>query len=316
MDAIQRNLLGNTGLDVSALGMGCVKLGSGAASDTRRHATRVVHAALDAGIRLFDTADAYGAGRSEAVLGAALEGRRDGVVIATKVGYRFRERRHLPSVGRVMDRVAGRRAYAEQDFSPAALRAAVIASLRRLRVDRIDLLQLHGPPDPTELGSLDELSALVDDGLVTAIGVGCESLGSATAWIDDGQVGSVQLPCGVLDPQAVTTLIPTARSSGMGVLARGVLGGGVLARFVRGQDTGLDTERQTRLDRLAAVGADAGSDPMQIAMWYGRLAVAADAVLIGMSSVAQVHEAMRMWTAPPPTGLLAQVSAVVNEGAA
>lgn len=316
MDAIQHRPLGYTGLVVSALGMGCVKLGSGTAIGSGRGAQRVVHAALDAGIRLFDTADAYGAGRSESVLGAALRGRRDDVVITTKAGYRFRERRHLASVGRVVDRIAGRRAYAEQDFSPGALRAAVLASLRRLQVDRIDVLQLHGPPDPADLGSFDELSSLVEDGLVTAVGVGCERLDSAAAWIDDGRVGTVQLPCGVLDPQAAASLVPAARAIDMGVLVRGVLGGGVLARYVRGEDTGLDPARLARLDRLAAVSAEAQVDVLQTALWYGRHGVGADAVLIGMSSVSQVHDAVRMWTAPAPAGVLEQVAAIVEEPAA
>lgn len=125
-------------LRVSAVGLGCNNFGKRIdAAQTER----VVHAALDAGINLFDTADRYSAGTSEAYLGRALRGRRDEAIIATKFGKQ---------VGDVP-------ASATEEY----IRTAAEASLRRLGVDTIDLYQIHEPhpdvPIAETLGALDEL---------------------------------------------------------------------------------------------------------------------------------------------------------------
>ncbi len=143
--------LGRSGLVVSSIGLGCNNLGRpGARTESQEGTDAVVHAALDAGITFFDTADMYGSeyGRSEAQLGAALEGHRDSVVIATKFGFAGAES-PIPSWG-----ARGSRRY---------VRLAVEGSLRRLRTDWIDLYQLHSPDPSTPieetLAALDELVA-------------------------------------------------------------------------------------------------------------------------------------------------------------
>jgi aryl-alcohol dehydrogenase-like predicted oxidoreductase len=135
-------------LDVSVVGLGCNNFGSRLDEDGSR---RVVHAALDAGITMFDTADIYGATASEQYLGRALGPRRDEVVVATKFG------------GAVDGGTGGAGAgYVEQ---------AVEASLRRLGTDRIDLYQLHFPDEQTPLDeTLGALDALVRAGKVREIG--------------------------------------------------------------------------------------------------------------------------------------------------
>jgi len=92
--------LGTSDLIVSQLGMGCVKLGSVGALHSGRSACRLVRNAVDAGVRFFDTADAYGSGISEAALGEALAPVREDVVVATKVGYLFKERGRLGQLTR------------------------------------------------------------------------------------------------------------------------------------------------------------------------------------------------------------------------
>jgi aryl-alcohol dehydrogenase-like predicted oxidoreductase len=125
-------------LEVSAVGIGCNNFGP--RLDAARTA-EVVHAALDAGITFFDTAELYGEGRSEEFLGRALAGRRDEAVIATKFGYH--------------------KGHPERGGQPENVRRAVDDSLRRLGTDRIDLYQLHSPdpsvPVADTLGALDEL---------------------------------------------------------------------------------------------------------------------------------------------------------------
>ena len=115
-------------------------------------AARVVHAALDAGINFFDTADVYGDGRSEEMLGAALSGRRDDAVIATKFGHQ------MGGDGR-------------SGASPRWIRNAVEASLRRLGTDRIDLYQMHVPDPSTPIEeTLRTLTELVSEGKIRCAG--------------------------------------------------------------------------------------------------------------------------------------------------
>jgi hypothetical protein len=142
--------LGHSGLVVSVVGLGCNNFG------TRLDAAgtaRVVHAALDHGITLFDTAASYGQGRSEEMLGAALKGRRDDAVVATK----FAGRMGLPP-----NTAGGSRGY---------ILAAVEDSLRRLAVDHIDLYQMHVPDPATPIEeTLRALDTLVTAGKVRYIG--------------------------------------------------------------------------------------------------------------------------------------------------
>ncbi|MEZ5167701.1 MAG: aldo/keto reductase [Acidimicrobiales bacterium] len=144
------------GLDVSVVGLGCNNFGMRIDADQSR---AVVDAALDAGINYFDTAEAYGGGASEEFLGAALAGRRDSALIATKWGMRPAE--------------AG-----AANGSRAAVRAAVEGSLRRLGTDHIDHYQLHNPDPTTPIGdTLEALAELVAEGTVREIG--CSNFSAA-----------------------------------------------------------------------------------------------------------------------------------------
>ncbi|MFJ5925404.1 aldo/keto reductase [Kitasatospora sp. NPDC092948] len=127
---MRRRSLGKTGLDVGAVGLGCMGMSwlyQESERDDRR-SVEVINEALDLGVTMLDTADLYGAGHNESLLGRAVAGRRDEVVVATKFGL-------------VMDDLEARRAH--RDASPAYLRGAVEASLRRLGTDVIDLYYVH-----------------------------------------------------------------------------------------------------------------------------------------------------------------------------
>ena len=154
----QRDLGTRTGVQVSALGLGCWAIGgpwtfngqpAGWGEVDVDESIRAIRHALELGVTLFDTADVYGCGHSERVLGRALAGRRDDVVIVTKVGNRFDER----------TRTGG-----GNDVSPSYLRRACEASLRRLDTDRIDVYLIHdglaAPEDvPAVVDVLEELVA-------------------------------------------------------------------------------------------------------------------------------------------------------------
>jgi aryl-alcohol dehydrogenase-like predicted oxidoreductase len=127
--------VGNSGLLVSVAGLGCNNFGRRLDAEATRG---VVDAAVDAGITLLDTADIYGSGRSEEILGEVLAGRRDQVVLATKFGAQGVDLGYGPAAG-----AKGGRAY---------IRRAVEHSLRRLRTDYIDLYQIHSPDPATPIG--------------------------------------------------------------------------------------------------------------------------------------------------------------------
>ncbi len=215
--------LGTSGLVVSTVGLGCNNLGrAGSRTEDPAAATAVVHAALDAGITFFDTADVYGAppGRSEELLGQALGARRADVVIATKFGMDARG-----SNGRDFG-ARGSRRY---------IRQAVEASLRRLGTDWIDLYQLHAP----DLGTpLEETLAALDD-LVTAGTVRYLGHSNFSGWqLADAawtaQSGSrtpfisAQNQYSLLHRDAERELIPAAHAFGVGVLPFFPLANGLL----------------------------------------------------------------------------------------
>lgn len=180
--------LGDTGIEVSDIGFGCWAIGGpftlggkadgwGTADDSESAAA--IRCGLDLGVTFFDTADVYGAGHSEEVLGRALEGRRDEAVIATKFGYVFD---------------AAQRAASGQDTGPAYIRRACEASLRRLGTDRIDLYQLHvgDLPLARALDAARVLDDLRDDGLIRAYGWSTDDPASAAAFARATNASAVQ----------------------------------------------------------------------------------------------------------------------------
>ncbi len=215
--------LGSDGPRVSVVGVGTNNFGSRL---DRQGAERVVHAALDQGINLFDTADIYGGGESERFLGQALRGRRDEAVVATKFGMRM----------------AGVEP-AEHRGAPAYVRLAVEGSLERLQLEVIDLYQMH-EPDPTTpveetLGALHDL---VQAGKVRWIGVS-----NYAAWqVVDAQwtarslqlteIVSAQDEYSLLNRKVESQLIPAIEHMGIGLLPYFPLASGLLTgKYRRGQ---------------------------------------------------------------------------------
>ena len=149
---MRRRILGGTGMSASELALGTMMFGAMGNSD-HDESVRMIHTALDAGINLVDTADVYSRGESEEIVGKALKGRRDDVVLATKFG--------LP-MGPDANQRGG---------SPRWIKQAVEGSIRRLGTDHIDLCQLHRPDPTTDIEeTLAVLSDLVHSGKVRAIG--------------------------------------------------------------------------------------------------------------------------------------------------
>jgi aryl-alcohol dehydrogenase-like predicted oxidoreductase len=235
--------LGTTDLTLSEIGLGCQSLGGGLHHAGKRAASALIASALDAGITFFDTADHYSLGQSEELLGRALREVRDRVVIGTKIGTFYTPAarallslrpavrsfgRWLLPIKQDLDRL--RSTQRRGDFSLPYLRRAVEDSLRRLRTDYIDLVQLHKPPAHLlRNGDVGEVvDALLRDGSVRYVGVSCETIDDAFACLDIAGLASVQLTINLLELQAADRFLSAAQDSGIGVIARNPRAAGLL----------------------------------------------------------------------------------------
>ena len=214
--------LGSSDLEVTVVGLGCNNFG-GRIDEPAAHA--VIDAALDAGVTFFDTADVYGnRGGSEEIIGRALAGRRDQVVLATKFGQ---------------DLGDGETARATRTY----IRKAVENSLRRLQTDRIDLYQYHRPDGVTPLAeTLQALHELVQEGMVRAIGSSnftpamVEEAAAITAERGLTPFVSEQSEYSWLRRSAEQELLPTSRRLGIGFIPYFPLASGLLTgKYAKGQ---------------------------------------------------------------------------------
>jgi len=235
--------LGSTDLALSEIGLGCQSLGGGMFHGDRREALALVAHALDSGVTYFDTADHYSLGRSETLLGEALQRVRDRIVISTKVGTLYTPAAKLLLASRPAMRAFSRwlkpakqwldyyrSTQRRGDFSAAYLQSAVRASLRRLRTDYIDLLLLHKPPvEDLTSGRLDEVIGwLAKSGEVRYVGVSCESVDDAIACLDVPGIAALQVTVNLIDQAAAERLLPEAHARGIGVIARNPRAAGLL----------------------------------------------------------------------------------------
>jgi aryl-alcohol dehydrogenase-like predicted oxidoreductase len=218
--------LGMTELEVSPIALGTWQLGGDWGEFDEREAIAAIHRARELGINMFDTAQAYGYGASERLLGRALRDEltrdRDRLVIATKGGLR-----RTPG-GQV------------RDSSPAWLRRGVEDSLRALGVDHVDLYQVHWPdPDVPFAETAEALQEMVDEGKIRHVGVSNFGVAQLADFARTRPVETVQPPYHLFRREIEADLLPYAREHDVGVLIYGPLGHGLL--------TGALTE-QTRFD--------------------------------------------------------------------
>ncbi|HEY7951881.1 MAG TPA: aldo/keto reductase [Solirubrobacteraceae bacterium] len=213
---MQRVTLGMSGLEVSPIAFGTWQLGGDWGDFDEGQAVAAIRAANDLGINFFDTAQAYGFGVSEALLGRALHNglahRREELVIATKGGLRID-----PDEGLV------------RDCSPAWLRRGVQESLRHLGVDYIDLYQLHWPDRQTPFAvSAQALSELVAEGKIRHVGVSNFSAAQMAEFSRALPVEALQPPYHLFRRDIEDDVLPYAREHDIGVLVYGPLAHGLL----------------------------------------------------------------------------------------
>ncbi|MFI8892622.1 aldo/keto reductase [Streptomyces paradoxus] len=298
--------LGRSGIEVSALGFGCWAIGGewqaadgqplGWGKVDDEESVRAVRRALDLGVTFFDTADTYGAGHSERVLGRALGKRRADVVVATKWGNVFDE---------------ATRTLTGSDDSPAYLRRALSASLRRLGTDYVDLYQFHlSDADPEQAALLREAcEELVREGLIRAYAWSTDDPARAAVFAEGPHCAAVQHALNVLtDAPAMLALCEEAglTSINRSPLAMGLLGGKRRDRqplaagdirsrppaWLRGfsDGSGADPEWLARVDALRGVLTSEGRTPAQGALAWLWARSARTVPIPGFRSVAQAEE--------------------------
>ena len=239
IDTSAYRLLGTTGLRVSPLTLGAMMFGQIGNPD-HDDSVRIIHRALDAGINVIDTADVYSRGESEEIVGKALAGRRDDVILATKVH------------GAMSDDDPNK-----QGNSRRWIIREVEESLRRLKTDYIDLYQLHRPRPETDIDdTLSALSDLVHAGKVRYVGTTTflPSQVVEAQWVAERRHRerpvTEQAPYSILAREVERDLLPTAQKYGLGVLPWSPLAGGWLSgRYRRGEES---TYTSSRLERQPA----------------------------------------------------------------
>ena len=284
---MQYRTLGRTGIKVSPYALGTLMFAT-QMGNTDADSAQIIHKALDAGINLIDTADAYA--DSEEVVGRALKGRRDTVVLSTKFG--------LPVGADPNQRGASRR----------WITTAVDNSLRRLQTDHIDIYQLQRPDPDTDIEeTLSALTDLVRSGKIRVFGTSMLPASNLVEahWVAERRglerIRTEQPPYSILNRGIEREVLPVAQQYGMGILAWGPLGQGMLTgRVRRGQDTDVirarfnnvfgNERRLEAVEQLVPLAAEAGLSMTHLAMAFAIAHPGVTSALLGARTMAHLDD--------------------------
>ena len=285
---MQTRQLGGSGPAVSAIGLGCMGMSGMYGPSEEPESVATIHAALDAGINLFDTGDFYGMGHNEMLLGRALEGRRGGVLISVKFGaMRGPDHQFIGVDGR-----------------PRAVKNFLAYSLQRLKTDYIDIYRLSrvDPAIPIE-ETVGAMAEMVRGGYVRYIGLSEAGAATVRRAAAVHPICDLQIEYSLVSRGIEAEILPAARAAGIGITAYGVLSRGLLTASrpaARGdirtrmpRFTGENQERNQRLvQAIAELAAQRGVTPAQLATaWV--LSKGADIVpLIGARKREQLAESL------------------------
>ncbi|WP_411089356.1 aldo/keto reductase [Streptomyces sp. 061-3] len=315
---MKRRILGATGISVSEFALGAMNFGDFGSSGNADHtdAVDIIHAALDSGINFIDTADVYSGGESEVIVGKALKGRREDVVLATKFGLPMSpDANHAGGSARWIKR-------------------AVEDSLRRLDTDYIDLYQMHRTDYTTDLDeTLSALSDLVRAGKVRAIGSSTfpvERTVEAQWAAEKGghrRFLTEQPRYSLLSRTIEEAVLPTAQRYGMGVLTYAPLSGGwlsgadpttkVRARIAAGEFDLSRPANQAKIEtvrELGKVAQEAGMPLTHLALAFVRSHPAVTSVLIGPRTREQLDGLLAAADAELSDDILDRIDEIVAPG--
>jgi aryl-alcohol dehydrogenase-like predicted oxidoreductase len=313
------NEFGKTGMKVSEIGFGGSRIGGiFADKSSSKDALNVLLKSLDSGITFYDTADMYAQGESESLIGAAFRGRRTEVILATKGGYCLSARRNMikrikPLVRPIVQALGLKRArlpaglpgVLSQDFSPPYLTRALEASLKRLQTDYVDLYQLHSPGAPfmqsTAFGAtLESLERLKRQGKIRFYGIATEVPAEAPFCLPAPGISSVQLGFGLLDPDALDQgTLASAGARGLGIIARGCFGGGLLKDGPDRAELRKATPKWQQILALRSFSQRTGRSMLDIALQFCRTTPAVSVTLLGMRIEDHLRDNLRYVQSPP-----------------
>ncbi len=296
---MQKRRLGRFGDEVSVVGFGAWPIGGGMGRVDERLAIETVHAAIDNGITLIDTAQGYKS--SEETIGKALSGgRRSEVFLATKASF---------------------------DFSRAGIRSAIEKSLRMLQTDHVDLYQIHSwnPRYPIE-ESMEEMLRLKKEGKTRFIGISNFNVEQTAAATKVGTVDSTQPAYNLFDREIEEALLPHCEREGIGILAHSIFAKGLLTgKYSSESRFGADDERSSmarfsgqlfrdylgRAERLKGLAAELGVSLVQLSIAWVLRNPAVTCALAGAKSPAQVAEQARGAEVTLSDELLQRIEAVL-----
>ena len=305
--------LNGTDIDVSVIAMGCWAIVGdttwGAQDEAQSLAT--IQAALDTGINFFDTAEAYGNGYSETLLGKALKGQRDRAVIASKVSG--------------------------ANLAPADLRAACERSLERLDTDYIDLYQIHWPNHDVPLAeTMGELGMLRDEGKIRAIGVCNFGVGDMGDLLEIGTVATNQLPYSLLWRAIEYGIVQQSIDNNIGILCYSPLMQGLLTgKFkrpedvpegrartrhfgpthpqVRHTDPGCESETFEAIDQIRRIGSTIGASMGHVALAWLLHQPGVTSVLAGARTPEQIKDNAATADVKLPKHIVEQLGAATED---
>ncbi len=312
---MQYRTLGRTGIKVSAYCLGAMMFG-GMGNPDHDDSIRIIHKALDAGINFIDTADRYSQGESEEIVGKALKGRRDNIVLATKVNG---------AMGDDPNQQGNSRRWIIQE---------VEASLRRLQTDYIDLYQIHRPAPDTDIEeTLSALTDLMRAGKVRAIGSSTFPASEIVEaqWVAErrglARFRTEQPPYSILSRGIEREVLPIAQKYGMGVLVWSPLAKGMLTgRYRKGQPLpdslrvkvlGKQMSDETRLDvieQLILVAEQAGLSLTHMSMAFAVAHPAVTSAILGPRTMEQLDDLLAGAEVVLSDEVLDQIDQIVPPG--
>ena len=249
---MEQRVLGRTGRPVSVVGLGTWQLGADWGDVSEDDALKVLRMAVESGVTFFDTADVYGDGRSERVIGRFLAGNAgQGVMVATKMGRRVEQK--------------------QENYTLDNFRAWTDRSRVNLGTDRLDLVQLHCPPTAVFASDavFDALDTLVAEERIAAYGVSVETCDQALTAIARPGVASVQIILNAFRRKPLDQVLPAAAAAGVGIIVRVPLASGLLSgRYTRQTTFAADDHRSYNAhgeafdvgETFSGVGLEAGVD--------------------------------------------------------
>ncbi|MGG1675060.1 aldo/keto reductase [Neobacillus sp. NRS-1170] len=283
---MKKRRLGASDLFVTELGLGCMSIGTDELSSRK-----IIEAALEEGINYFDTADLYDFGENEKIVGRALKDVREQVIIATKVGNRWKEDRNGWS----------------WDPSKSYIKEAVKNSLKRLGTDYIDLYQLHGgtiedPIDET-IEAFEELKA---DGLIRYYGISSIRPNVIREYVRKSGMVSVMMQYSILDRRPEEEALPLLHENGISAVTRGPLAKGLLSDKLLEKASGkgyLDYSNEELRETLDLLKQKVGTDRSftEVALQYNLANSAVASVVAGASSPEQIRSNAKAVRSQPLT---------------